>query len=126
MSRTTDKYASENMVTTVGYALTVKKLIPWKQDYIKVFFMFRKKENQQITKILRNGQFQNELCLKTEGQIRRQKILPKKKCLMLVGTNPGRDFEFGTIWLYIWDHYSYLPTPPLGQDMTHGQFLSGV
>ena len=21
---------------------------------------------------------------------------------------------------------SYLPTPPLGQDMTHGQFLSGV
>ena len=20
----------------------------------------------------------------------------------------------------------YLPTPPLGQDMTHGQFLSGV
>ena len=23
-------------------------------------------------------------------------------------------------------HYSYLPTPPLGQDMTQGQFLSGV
>ena len=22
--------------------------------------------------------------------------------------------------------YSYLPTPPLGQDMTQGQFLSGV
>ena len=22
--------------------------------------------------------------------------------------------------------YSYLPTPPLGQDMTHGQFLNGV
>ena len=22
--------------------------------------------------------------------------------------------------------YPYLPTPPLGQDMTHGQFLSGV
>ena len=21
---------------------------------------------------------------------------------------------------------AYLPTPPLGQDMTHGQFLSGV
>ena len=23
-------------------------------------------------------------------------------------------------------HYPYLPTPPLGQDMTQGQFLSGV
>ena len=23
-------------------------------------------------------------------------------------------------------HYAYLPTPPLGQDMTQGQFLSGV
>ena len=22
--------------------------------------------------------------------------------------------------------YTYLPTPPLGQDMTEGQFLSGV
>ena len=22
--------------------------------------------------------------------------------------------------------YIYLPTPPLGQDMTHGQFLNGV
>ena len=22
--------------------------------------------------------------------------------------------------------YTYLPTPPLGQDMTQGQFLSGV
>ena len=24
------------------------------------------------------------------------------------------------------DELSYLPTPPLGQDMTQGQFLSGV
>ena len=23
-------------------------------------------------------------------------------------------------------HYPYLPTPPLGRDMTQGQFLSGV
>ena len=23
-------------------------------------------------------------------------------------------------------NYNYLPTPPLGQDMTQGQFLSGV
>ena len=23
-------------------------------------------------------------------------------------------------------HWPYLPTPPLGQDMTQGQFLSGV
>ena len=26
-----------------------------------------------------------------------------------------------TMW-----HYSYLPTPPLGQDMTQGQFLNEV
>ena len=32
------------------------------------------------------------------------------------------------IWLIIKSPnlYSYLPTPPLGQDMTQGQFLSGV
>ena len=29
------------------------------------------------------------------------------------GSDPGRDWY-------------YLPTPPLGQDMTQGQFLSGV
>ena len=27
-------------------------------------------------------------------------------------------------WLLV--GWYYLPTPPLGQDMTHGQFLSGV
>ena len=26
----------------------------------------------------------------------------------------------------VFSHYSYLPTPPLGQDMTQGQFLSGI
>ena len=41
------------------------------------------------------------------------------------------------LWIYIADEdtvvqlipkksYPYLPTPPLGQDMTQGQFLSGV
>ena len=30
---------------------------------------------------------------------------------------------FGLVWFY---GISYLPTPPLGQDMTQGQFLSGV
>ena len=30
------------------------------------------------------------------------------------------------IYIYIYTHRSYLPTPPLGQDMTQGQFLSGV
>ena len=29
------------------------------------------------------------------------------------------------IYLYSWCWY-YLPTPPLGQEMTQGQFLSGV
>ena len=28
--------------------------------------------------------------------------------------------------VYIYIYISYLPTPPLGQDMTQGQFLSGV
>ena len=29
--------------------------------------------------------------------------------------------------LFIWDiDWYYLPTPPLGQDMTQGQFLGGV
>ena len=28
--------------------------------------------------------------------------------------------------IYIFIYISYLPTPPLGQDMTQGQFLSGV
>ena len=27
------------------------------------------------------------------------------------------------IYMYVW---YYLPTPPLGQDMTQGQFLNGV
>ena len=27
---------------------------------------------------------------------------------------------------FIYIYLSYLPTPPLGQDMTQGQFLSGV
>ena len=32
-----------------------------------------------------------------------------------------------TVWkLFVFDGLSYLPTPPLGQDMTQGQFLSGV
>ena len=33
------------------------------------------------------------------------------------------------IWgdsLSLWLQWYYLPTPPLGQDMTQGQFLSGV
>ena len=33
------------------------------------------------------------------------------------------------IYIYIYMHnclYTYLPTPPLGQDMTQSQFLSGV
>ena len=36
---------------------------------------------------------------------------------------------FGFIWfpcLMAYQPLSYLPTPPLGQDMTQGQFLSGV
>ena len=31
-----------------------------------------------------------------------------------------------TRWNYFIDHYPYLPTPPLGQDMTQGKLLSGV
>ena len=30
------------------------------------------------------------------------------------------------IYIYINIYISYLPTPPLEQDMTQGQFLSGV
>ena len=30
------------------------------------------------------------------------------------------------IWLVLMALFSYLPTPPLGQEMTEGQFLSGV
>ena len=29
-------------------------------------------------------------------------------------------------WNHLTVYKSYLPTPPLGQDMTQGQFLSGV
>ena len=36
--------------------------------------------------------------------------------------NPG---EKSSVFLYTSLWY-YLPTPPLGQDMTQGQFLSGV
>ena len=32
---------------------------------------------------------------------------------------------FGLVW-FGFMAYPYLPTPPLGQDMTHGQFLNGV
>ena len=32
-----------------------------------------------------------------------------------------------SLYIYIYNHiYIYLPTPPLGQDMIQGQFLSGV
>ena len=34
--------------------------------------------------------------------------------------------EAKQIWSKIWEQRYYLPTPPLGQDMTQGQFLSGV
>ena len=33
---------------------------------------------------------------------------------------------FGLVWFLSLMIYPYLPTPPLGQDMTQGQFLSGV
>ena len=37
---------------------------------------------------------------------------------------------FHCLCVCVWDDglilLSYLPTPPLGQDMTQGQFLSGV
>ena len=33
------------------------------------------------------------------------------------------EHNFQNFWKIGW---YYLPTPPLGQDMTHGQFLSGV
>ena len=35
-------------------------------------------------------------------------------------------FSFPNINTFKTIIYSYLPTPPLGQDMTQGQFLSGV
>ena len=35
-----------------------------------------------------------------------------------------KKFQF-IFFMYI-NIYYYLPTPPLGQDMTQGQFLSGV
>ena len=34
--------------------------------------------------------------------------------------------EFTIYYTFMKLRRSYLPTPPLGQDMTHGQFLSGV
>ena len=34
-------------------------------------------------------------------------------------------FDFFVLWPINLRRY-YLPTPPLGQDMTQGQFLSGV
>ena len=37
-----------------------------------------------------------------------------------LGKKQDAAFSSSLFWL------SYLPTPPLGQDMTHGQFLSGV
>ena len=43
--------------------------------------------------------------------LRRAKPLIVNKCYNLL------------VQILLW---SYLPTPPLGQDMTHGQFLSGV
>ena len=30
------------------------------------------------------------------------------------------------MWKFASHHIHYLPTPPLGQDMTQGQFFSGV
>ena len=45
----------------------------------------------------------------------------KKECAFL----KPRIFVVGTKHLYIYV-YTYLPTPPLGQDMTQGPFLSGV
>ena len=41
----------------------------------------------------------------------------------------GKEHWFSLIYLTVYQplmYYSYLPTPPLGQDMTQGQFLSGV
>ena len=37
----------------------------------------------------------------------------------------ANESELG-VWVLIISYTSYLPTPPLGQDMTQGQFLSGV
>ena len=34
--------------------------------------------------------------------------------------------EFVVLWPINHCRLSYLPTPPLGKDMTQGQFLSGV
>ena len=38
----------------------------------------------------------------------------------------GKDFLGFFSQMNISYHIIYLPTPPLGQDMTQGQFLSGV
>ena len=35
-------------------------------------------------------------------------------------------FSFSFPLFFSLSLYPYLPTPPPGQDMTHGQFLSGV
>ena len=38
-----------------------------------------------------------------------------------------RSYDQYTIFCRVWKKWYYLPTPPLGQDMTQGQFfLSGV
>ena len=43
------------------------------------------------------------------------------------GTSSKNRLELPLIYIYIYIYISYLPTPPLGQDMTQGQFfLSGV
>ena len=38
----------------------------------------------------------------------------------------NKEFYFKQFNLALDIRLSYLPTPPLGQDMTQGQFLSGV
>ena len=51
-------------------------------------------------------------------------IQSKEKHLLLhvIGIEEG---TFGSLSTTV-ANYTYLPTPPLGQDMTQGQFLSGV
>ena len=52
-------------------------------------------------------------------------LIFKQKCdKCVISPNPWRKREWiDSTFLLV---QSYLPTPPIGQDMTQGQFLSGV
>ena len=50
-----------------------------------------------------------------------EKNWPRKQIFTSINVFPIPHFNLNIVM-----KLSYLPTPPLGQDMTQGQFLSGV